>query len=1232
MRSSVEELLKEADSYDNDKKFMAASDLCQELVKGTQFDNATLEKICNVFIKHLDEPTSDIKGNAIRCLAKVVTKIPEHQVAEICTKLVQNLVKPQKEDSKNYDIYSTCLKTLINEVTEELADLMCRTLANAGLLNRTDFPQINEELIEITNQLIKRFTDFLIKNPNVLDRTKLSKELLNNIWSDRSTLRRRSSTCLGTLSLIIPQKDVVTIGETLFGQMKENASKKNLLYFTFALNSVAKNAANKLTPILSGLLKFITDDIENRLNEESDDLDFQNELIDYYLSIIENFVKKCHKEVAEFLPKFINNELPQLICYDPNNVINFNAKEKDMEVENQGDDEDEWGEDDFENEDSSWRVRRGAIRLTETLIKLRPELLREIANSVISNIVACFKDKDENIKLDVFSTLGNFLESITVSEKKTIEEDPQEEMLQDMMVLNRLKSSYVDISAIINDIVLRLCNLFKDPKSPLVPASVLFLNASRCISSNMMEEWPIVFATLNKNFSNKSSPAELRVNSLVTLRRLLRAQITKTHTNISSDYPAILEIIKDAINNSYFKITSEGFKVLSTFYKVLRPSLQDAPKNYEAYIKPIVPTVISRLQETDIDQEIKNSIISSVSFLISYFGDAIESDNLNLIFKNLLIKLKSEVTRVQTLKSLAGIPVAQLNLNITNELAALLCDIVQELCLLAQKQDRTLKLLSLEVMKNIIYLLKQKLPKDRQKDIVDVTCPYIEDKDFFLAQLALEVLGKIITLSPDAGFYKDAIGNCIKLTKSSLIQGNTTQRISEVFHLIGAHKLADNSTIFNSLTSDLNKNCLITAAKALAGFVSGVDETARQKFIQELLGKVSSSNENAFLKQVSLLAVAEIGKQISLSSNKELLDTILKIFQSKEEDTKYYAAVALGGISVGNIEFYLPIVLDLIKQNADYQYLLLTTLKEIICQSDKSVHQKLHKEKLIPFLFSFAEKSDESLNHIVSECIGRLCLADLKENAPLILQNIKSTSPQVKYTTAAAFKYFCTKTTPLESVNDLIPALFDLIYDKDYTVQKAALGSLNTIVYNIPRSTHFVDKAFLEALAGTCKFKPELVKEYELGPFKHKQDEGLPLRNAAFSFIDITLELLNDKIEFSYKIDQVEKGIEDPSDDIQIIAYQILTKLAALSPHALVSHLERLLEKFEGAFAKLLKALGSKQEGERANDCLRAFLRAHVAISKLPEAEEVARFRDFDAKVKANEKCKEFIQQLSATA
>ena len=93
-----------------------------------------------------------------------------------------------------------------------------------------------------------------------------------------------------------------------------------------------------------------------------------------------------------------------------------------------------------------------------------------------------------------------------------------------------------------------------------------------------------------------------------------------------------------------------------------------------------------------------------------------------------------------------------------------------------------------------------------------------------------------------------------------------------------------------------------------------------------------------------------------------------------------------------------------------------------------------------------------------------------------------------------------------------------------------------------------------------------------------------------------------------------------------------MAKLVVLSPSALASNLERLTEKFEIAFNKLLKALGSKQEGERANDCLRAYLRTHLAIAKLPEAEEVSKFKELDAKVRANEKCKEFIQQQTASA
>lgn len=455
--------------------------------------------------------------------------------------------------------------------------------------------------------------------------------------------------------------------------MKENINKKALLHYTLALNSVTKSAANKLIPLIPKLLPFILKDIEDRINKDADDFDAQNELIDYYLSIIDAFIKKSHKEVTPYLNAILQ-QLPQLICYDPNCVVNFDADNA-MDVENEEEKGDFWDEeDDFDSEDSSWRVRRGAIRLTETFIRLRPELLKDLTEHVIEKVVKCFKDKDTNIKLDVFSCLNAYLESVTVSDKKA--DELHEDIMVEVIALNRLKSSYQDIGSTISYMIKQLTKLFSDPKNPTVAASQLLLSAAHCVSSNVMEQWTTVFPTIQKTFNHSSSPNELKVNMLIALRRLLRAQIGKPYPQVAGDYKAILEVVNEAITtNTYFKISSEGFRVLSTFLRVLRPSLKESPSNYASYVKPIVPIVISRLKETDIDQEIKNAIIASVSVLISYFGDAIESTSLNAIFQQILIKLKSEVTRVQTLKALSSLPVAELKLSINVKVLVFLSEI-----------------------------------------------------------------------------------------------------------------------------------------------------------------------------------------------------------------------------------------------------------------------------------------------------------------------------------------------------------------------------------------------------------------------------------------------------------------------------------------------------------------------------------------------------------------------------
>ena len=50
---------------------------------------------------------------------------------------------------------------------------------------------------------------------------------------------------------------------------------------------------------------------------------------------------------------------------------------------------------------------------------------------------------------------------------------------------------------------------------------------------------------------------------------------------------------------------------------------------------------------------------------------------------------------------------------------------------------------------------------------------------------------------------------------------------------------------------------------------------------------------------------------------------------------------------------------------------------------------------------------------------------------------------------------------------------------------------------------------------------PELVREIELGPFKHKIDDGFPLRTAAFLCMDTIIEKAAYFVDFSEFISYV---------------------------------------------------------------------------------------------------------------
>ena len=130
-------------------------------------------------------------------------------------------------------------------------------------------------------------------------------------------------------------------------------------------------------------------------------------------------------------------------------------------------------------------------------------------------------------------------------------------------------------------------------------------------------------------------------------------------------------------------------------------------------------------------------------------------------------------------------------------------------------------------------------------------------------------------------------------------------------------------------------------------------------------------------------------------------------------------------------------------------------------------------------------------------------------------------------------------------------------------MKKNALEALNVIVHNHPLTLkqdieHLQKFTILETV-----IKPELISEVDLGPFKHKVDEGIPIRKAAYALIDTMVEKLPERVDCNHITEVVIKGIEDTAEECMILCLHIIGRLINWTPAIVVSNMEFLLESFE---------------------------------------------------------------------
>ena len=442
---------------------------------------------------------------------------------------------------------------------------------------------------------------------------------------------------------------------------------------------------------------------------------------------------------------------------------------------------------------------------------------------------------------------------------------------------------------------------------------------------------------------------------------------------------------------------------------------------------------------------------------------------------------------------------------------------------LLHKISRALKIQTLSTLISI----SSKYPAIIKKTaalILEESTPLITDDDLQLAQLSLQLINSQIGASPMAGL--ENIAQCgIKLATSPLIQGLALDELLNFFRGIGP--LHKGSLTLTNLTKKLwaiaGPTSLKAIAKCIAALVLVSQNSQIDASIKSYIKTFSKVSEQENSRKLAALTLGEIGKQKDLKNYRDLLTTITNIFSSDSDEFKSYASICLGNISLGNLTYFLPVVLEQIKTMKLHHYLLLIALREIISIDPESLGPYL--KDILPLMTEHAYSEEETIRNLVAENLGKLFIAHAMDVMEYFEKNLTSTNVLIRSTFATSFKYSGVKTMNRTRMGYILPTFFLVLKDKNVGVKTNALISLNTIAHNLPQLLRSEIDELMPIVLKETITRPELIKEVDLGPFKHKIDEGAPLRKSSYNVIDTLLIEIGERIDCTQVIERLYEGL-----------------------------------------------------------------------------------------------------------
>uniref|UniRef100_A0A7N8YGB2 Cullin-associated and neddylation-dissociated 2 (putative) n=1 Tax=Mastacembelus armatus TaxID=205130 RepID=A0A7N8YGB2_9TELE len=1191
----ISNLLEKMTSTDKDFRFMATNDLMLELQKGSiKLDEDSERKVVTMLLKLLEDKNGEVQNLAVKCLAPLVSKVKEPQVEMMVDTLCSNMMS-EKEQLR--DISSMGLKTVIAELplsssgegeVKSSASVCTTNISNSVVLNC---------VFSVHPSTHSCFHSFFT-------------HILCQLTSPRMAVRKRSILALGHLVPSCSPALFSQLTEHLLTELAKGPPTSVTRTYIQCLATISRHGGHRVGEHLEKLIPMVV-----KFTTVEDD-----ELREYCFQAFEAFIHRCPKEMSPHVAT-VTQLCLKFMTFDPNYNYDDEEEEEDdkMDVEDGLDEEsdDEYSDDD----DMSWKVRRSSIKCLEALISTRRDLLLSFYSSICPALLARFKEREENVRADVFGAFSTLLRQTRVGSSHhgiimtrldsgvSREEEPAVTMLKKQVPV----------------IVKALHRHLKEKNiKSRQGCFCLLTELAHTVPGALEQHIPALIPGIVFSLTDKSTSSNMRIDALSFFHVLLLShppQAFQPHMQV------LLPPVVACVEDSFYKITSEALLVMQQLVRVMRPQGQSTTAggfDPKPFVKEVFAVTLKRLKATDIDQEVKERAISCMGHMVCHLGDHLGAE-LQGILAIFLERLKNEITRLTAVRTITLIAASPVKIN----LSSILSEALSVLGSFLRKNQRALKLSTLACLTALVTHHAATIKPAALEPVLSELPSLVDESDMHVSQV-VTLLTCMANACPSslAKISSSVLPGVFGLVHSPLLQSSALAAVLDFLQALVLSKTSNLSyrQLLKSLTepfhsapssvdsSTIHRQSYHSVARCVAALCSACPKETPgtvASFIQEV--KNRGSPESA--RVLALLCLGEVGRSGSLGGSKEVQGVIVEAFTSTSEEVKTAASCALGSMAVGSLSEYLPFLLKEISSQPRRQYLLLHSLKEVIRSSSLSPHL----ESIWALLFQNCECPEEGTRNLVAECLGKLTLVNPAQLLPRLKQQLKAGSPVARSTVVTAVKFtIVDQPAPIDSLlKDSIGDFLKTLQDVDINVRRVTLVMFNSAAHNKPSLIRGLLPKVLPHLYRETQIRKDLIREVEMGPFKHTVDDGLDVRKAAFECMYTLLDSCLEGLDVLQFLDHVEEGLKDHYD-IRMLTFLMLARLVSLCPAAVLQRLDRLVEPLKATCTSKVKAGSVKQEFEKQEELRRSAMRAVAALLAVPEVERSPSMADFANQIRTN--------------